>query len=88
LLALGVDLKIILECHPVTWTTSPDYQTMVTKINSLTVINESAERDIALICDSIQRGRRSMNGIVIGFGSPKDAKQENADFTALTLIVR
>jgi hypothetical protein len=51
LLALGVTLKIILECHPVTWNTSLDCQTMVTKINSLKVINNWAESGTALMTE-------------------------------------
>jgi hypothetical protein len=51
LLTLGVDLEIILECQPVTWNTSTNYQTMLSKINSLKVINDSAERGIALMTE-------------------------------------
>jgi hypothetical protein len=60
---------------------------MITKINSLKVINDSARRGIALITTV----SKEKNGIASGFGSPKKiagGKQENSDFTANTLIVR
>jgi hypothetical protein len=46
---LGLDVKLLTEQHPSTWNRTPSFQSMKTKINTIKVVNDTAERFIKLM---------------------------------------
>jgi hypothetical protein len=66
---------------------------MVTKINSLKVMNDSAERGIALRTKhntTVSKEEEDVQTVlqVVSVHRKNGTKEENADFTAILLIVR